>query len=86
MGQLFSRLLFTKSLNFLSSVVLISSQILFSDKPFKIPSLLSITSAETSGEGREVIIKSDCSANSLGDFAILAPSFLNELVKPSSIS
>ena len=67
-------------------MVLISSQVLFSDKPFRIPSSLSITSADTSGEGREVMIKSDFSANSLGDFATLAPKSFKEFVKVSSKS
>ena len=63
-----------------SSVVLISSQILFSARPLITPSFDSITSAQILGEGRQVIIKSDCSANSFALFAILAPLFLKSLV------
>ena len=64
-----------------SSVVLISSQILFSERPFINPSSLSMTSAHISGEGRQVMIRSTCFANSLGEFATLAPNFSNLLVK-----
>ena len=64
-----------------SSVVLISNQILFSERPFKIPSFPSITSAQIWGEGRHVIIKSTCSANSFGEFANLAPKSIKDFVK-----
>ena len=45
----------------------------FSERPFKIPSSRSITSAQILGEGRQVIITSTSSANSLGEFTTLAP-------------
>ena len=50
-----------------SSVVLISSQILSLDIPSNIPFSPSITSAQILGEGRQVIIKSTCSANSFAE-------------------
>ena len=61
-----------------SSVVLISSQILFSDNPLIIPSSASITSAQILVEGKQVIIKSTCSASSFAEFATFAPKSLND--------
>ena len=73
----FLPILFTSA----SSVVLISNHILFSEIPSRIPFSPSITSAQISGEGRQVIIKSTSSASSLADFAILAPKLSNCFVK-----
>ena len=67
-------------------MVLISNQILFSERPLITPFLDSITSAHISGDGRQVIIKSDCSANCFGVAAIFAPRFLKSFIKSLSKS
>ena len=56
-----------------SSVVLISNQILFFERLFITPSFASITSEQTSGDGKQVIIRSTSSVNSFVVFATLAP-------------
>ena len=81
-----SVIFFPNLLTSFSSVVLISSQILFLEIPSKIPSFPSITSAQTLGEGRHVIIKSTFSANSFGVFEILAPFFLKDSTRLPSRS
>ena len=56
-----------------ASVVLISSQILPEARPARMPSWLSITSAQAAGEGRQVMMTSTFSAISRGDDAREAP-------------
>ena len=69
-----------------SSVVLISNHILFFESPLITPSSDSITSAHISGEGRQVIIKSVCSASSLALLETFAPLFLKSFVRFFSTS
>ena len=70
----------------LLSVVLISNQILFFDNPSITPSFFSITSEQTDGDGRQVIIKSTFWANSFGESMVEAPFAAKFFVREESKS